>query len=48
MSLLKILRTSVKPINCQFLTQKNDFGSTSIGMFEEVVHNFDKSDNDMI
>ena len=29
----------------QFLTQKNDFESQN---FEEVVHNFDKSDDDMI
>ena len=29
----------------QFLTQKNDFESTNFEMFEEVVHNFGKSDN---
>ena len=28
----------------QFLTQKNDFESTNFEMFEEVVHNFGKSD----
>ena len=32
----------------QFLTQKNDFESTNFDMFEEVVHNFGKSDGDMI
>ena len=32
----------------QFLTQKNDFESTNFEMFEEVVHNFGKSDDDMI
>ena len=32
----------------QFLTQKNDFEGTNFEMFEEVVHNFGKSDNDMI
>ena len=32
----------------QFLTQKNDFESTNFDMFEEVVHNFGKSDDDMI
>ena len=28
--------------------QKNDFESTNFEMFEEVVHNFGKSDDDMI
>ena len=32
----------------QFLTQKNDFKSTNFEMFQEVVHNFGKSDADMI
>ena len=32
----------------QFLTQKNDFESMNFEMFEEVVHNFGKSDDDMI
>ena len=32
----------------QFLTQKNDFESTNFEMFEEVVHNFGKSEDDMI
>ena len=32
----------------QFLTQKNDFESTNFDMFEEVVHNFGKSYDDMI
>ena len=32
----------------QFLTQKNDFESTNFEMFQEVVHNFGKSDDDMI
>ena len=32
----------------QFLTQKNDFECTNFEMFEEVVHNFGKSDDDMI
>ena len=32
----------------QFLTQKNDFESTNFAMFEKVVHNFGKSDDDMI
>ena len=32
----------------QFLTQKNDFESTNLEIFEEVVHNFGKSDDDMI
>ena len=27
---------------------KNDFESTNFASFEEVVHNFGKSDNDMI
>ena len=31
----------------QLLTQKNDFVSTNFEMFEEVVHNFGKSDDDM-
>ena len=31
-----------------FLTEKNDFESTNFEMFKEVVHNFGKSDNDMI
>ena len=31
----------------QFLKQKNDFESTNFEMFE-VVHNFGKSDDDMI
>ena len=32
----------------QFLTQKNDLESTKFEMFEEVVHNFGKSDGDNI
>ena len=32
----------------QFLTKKNDFESTNFEMFEEDVHNFGKSDDDMI
>ena len=32
----------------QFLTQKNDFESTNFEMFQEVDHNFGKSDDDMI
>ena len=28
--------------------QKNDFENTNFEMFEEVVHNFGKSDDDMI
>ena len=32
----------------QFLTQKNDFESMNFDMFEEVVHNFGKSDVDII
>ena len=32
----------------QFLTQKNDFENTNFEMFEEVVHNFGKFDDDMI
>ena len=32
----------------QFLTQKNDFESMNFEMFKEVVHNFGKSDDDMI
>ena len=32
----------------QFLTQKNDFESTNFDMFEEVVHNFVKSDGEII
>ena len=32
----------------QFLTQKNDFESTNFEMFEEVVNNFGKSDDDII
>ena len=32
----------------QFLMQKNDFESTNFDMFEEVVHNFGKSDGDII
>ena len=31
----------------QFLTQKNKFESTNFEMFEEVVHNFGKSDDDI-
>ena len=27
---------------------KNDFESTNFGNFEEIVHNFGKSDDDMI
>ena len=34
--------------NYEFLTQKNDFESTNFEMLEEVVHNFGKSDDDMI
>ena len=32
----------------QFLTQKNYFESTNFEMFKEYVHNFGKSDNNMI
>ena len=32
----------------QFLAQKNDFESTNFEMFKEVVHNFGKSDDDII
>ena len=32
----------------KFLTLKNDFECTNFEMFEEVVHNFGKSDDDMI
>ena len=32
----------------QLLTQKNDFESTNLEMFEDVVHNFEKSGDDMI
>ena len=32
----------------QFLTLKNDFVNQNLDIFEEVVHNFGKSDNDMI
>ena len=32
----------------QFLTQKNDFESKNSEMFKKVVHNFGKSDGDMI
>ena len=32
----------------QFLTEKNDLESTNFDIFEEVVHNFSKSDDDMI
>ena len=32
----------------QFLTQKNDLKSRNFEMFQEVVHNFGKSDDDMI
>ena len=32
----------------QFLTQKNDFESTNFELFEEVVHDFGKSDEDII
>ena len=32
----------------QFLIQKNDFESTNFDMFEEVVHDFGKSDGDNI
>ena len=32
----------------QFLTQKNDFESTNFANFEEVVHTFGRSDDDMI
>ena len=32
----------------QFLTQKNYFESTNFEMSEEVVHNLDKSDDDII
>ena len=35
----------IQPI---FLAQKNDFESMNFDMFEEVVHNFGKSDDDMI
>ena len=31
----------------QFLTQKNDFESTNFEMFEEVAHNFGKSNGDI-
>ena len=30
-----------------FLTQKNNFESTNFDMFEEVVHNFGKSEGDI-
>ena len=32
----------------QFSTLKNDFENQNFEMFEEVVHNFGKSDDDMI
>ena len=32
----------------QFLALKNDFENQNFEMFEEVVHNLGKSDNDMI
>ena len=32
----------------QFLTLKNDFENLNFEMFEEIVHNFGKSDDDMI
>ena len=32
----------------QFLMLKNDFESTNFAIFEEVVHNFNRSDDDMI
>ena len=32
----------------QFLTRKNEFDDTNFEMFEEVVHYFDKSDDDML
>jgi hypothetical protein len=32
----------------QFLTQKNDFESQNFEMFDEVVHNFGKSDGDNV
>ena len=32
----------------RFFTQKNDFGSMNFEIFEEVVHNFGKSDDDMV
>ena len=32
----------------QILTEKNEFESTNFDMFEEVVYNFDKSEDDMI
>ena len=32
----------------EFLTQKNDFEGKNFEMFEEVVHNFGKSNNDRI
>ena len=31
-----------------FLTQKNDFESMNFEIFEEDIHNFGKSDNDMM
>ena len=33
---------------CWFLMLKNDFASMNFAIFEEVVHNFGRSDNDMI
>ena len=32
----------------QILTLKNDLENQNFEMFEEIVHNFDKSDNDII
>ena len=32
----------------QFLMQKKDFESQNFAIFEEVVHNFGRSDDDMI
>ena len=46
--LLKLIFTEKKIGNIQFLMPKNDLETTNFANFEEVVHNFGRSDNDMI
>ena len=43
-----ILHRKKSEISQRFLTLKDDFESQNFAIFEEVVHNFSRSDNDMI
>ena len=45
---LNLVIVRLTKIMNQFLTQKNDFETMNFDMFERVVHNFGKSDDDII